>query len=122
MKELDDINDDIRKWSDDNLADLKAMLVQLNVKHYKRSPNKQSLSEALKQKFRQKFGVIDTISYKMPRSAIFLHKGVSKGHPISNPRQAKEWFNPVVDKNIEKLGDVLAETSGNLVVNNLNIK
>lgn len=119
---MDDINDEIVQWSAQNLADLKAKLVELNVKHYKRSPNKVSLSNALKQKFRQKFGVIDMISYKMPRSAIFLHKGVSKGHPISNPRQVKEWFNPVVDKNIDKLGDIVQEASGNLVINNLNIR
>jgi hypothetical protein len=58
----------------------------------------------------------------MPRSAIFLHKGVGKGHPISNPRTAKEWFSPVVDKNIEGLADIVANGGGNLIINNLNIK
>lgn len=58
----------------------------------------------------------------MPRSAVFLHKGVSRGHDKNNPRKAKEWFQPVVDKNIDSLADIVSNGQGDLVVNALKIK
>ena len=57
---------------------------------------------------------------------VFVHKGVGKGTPISRQGQtsrvAKEWFNPVMDKNIEDLADTLAEKQADLIVNNLEIR
>lgn len=122
MEGLNELDNEIKDWNDKNFSDLKNELDRLGVKHYKRSPNERSLKSVLKTSIHRSFGVADRISYKMPRSAVFLHKGVSKGHPISNPRQAKEWYTPIVEKNIEKLTDILSDRSANLVINNLKIK
>ena len=122
QNDIQQLDDNIVGWDKRNLNDLKNRLNQLGVKHLRRSPNKIALQKALKSKLRKRAGLTDRISYKMPRSAIFLAKGVSKGHPISNPREAKDWYNSVVDTNIEKLADIVAEGSGNIVINNLNIK
>ena len=94
----------------------------MGVKHSKNSPNKTPLRRAIKQSLRKRYGTIDTISYKMPRSAIFLHKGVSRGHGKDNLRKAKEWYNPIVDKRMDELGDIVADGQGNTIVNSLNIK
>ena len=122
QNDLDQLNDDISGWDKSNLNDLRGQLDALNVKHVKRSPNKISLKRALRSSLRKRSGLTDRISYSMPRSAIFLHKGVSKGHPITNPREAKEWYTPVVNKNIDNLADIVAEGGGNLIINNLDIR
>jgi hypothetical protein len=119
---IDQMNDEIEQWDKGTIGDLRAKIRDLNIKHVKRSPNKIALSKALRSKLRQRAGITDRISYSMPRSAIFLHKGVSKGHPISNPRTAKPWYGPVVEKNLDKLADIVANGSGNLIINNINIK
>ena len=122
QSDVNKINDDIEKWNNKNLDELRSKLDSLGVKHSRNSPNKIPLKKVLKGRLSQRFGLTNRISYTMPRSAIFLHKGVSKGHPISNPRKAKEWYAPVVDKNIEDLADIVAEGGGNLIINNLSIK
>lgn len=121
-QDIDELNNNIGDWNQKNLKDLVSKLNALNVKHVKRSPNKVALQKVLKSALRKQSGLIDRISYKMPRSAIFLHKGVSKGHPITNPRKAKEWYAPVVNKNIDDLADIVAEGGGNLIINNINIR
>jgi hypothetical protein len=120
--DIEALDDEIVNWDKKNISDLRDKLDALNVKHLKRSPNKTALKRALKSKLRKRSGLTDRISYSMPRSAIFLAKGVSKGHPISNPRTAKDWYNSVVDENIEDLGDIVAEGGGNLIINNINIR
>jgi hypothetical protein len=122
QNDIDQLDGEIVDWDKNNLGDLRDKLDALNVKHLKRSPNKIALKRALRSKLRKQAGLTNRISYSMPRSAIFLAKGVSKGHPISNPRTAKDWYNSVVDENIEKLGDIVAEGGGNLIINNINIK
>ena len=115
------MNDEITRWSDDTKRDLVSELDSLGVQHYKNSPNKVPLRQALKRKLRKRFDTIDKITYQMPRSAIFLHKGVSRGHGKDNPRKAKEWYAPIVDKNMDKLGDIVAEGQGNMIINNFTI-
>lgn len=122
LQDMDNLNEDISIWEKNNKRDLVAELNALGVKHYRRSPNKISLQKALKSKLRKRLGLIDRISYLMPQSAIFLAKGVSKGHPISNPREAKDWYNPVLDGNLNGLGEIVADGGGNLIINNINIK
>jgi hypothetical protein len=119
--DIQELNSNIVGWDRTNKRDLINELNKLGVKHRRNSPNKIPLQKALKSQLRQRAGLTDRISYKMPRSAIFLHKGVSKGHPITNPRKAKEWYAPV-DRNIEHLVDIVAEGGGNLIINNISIK
>ena len=116
------MNERIQKWDEKDLTDLRSEMDALGIKHSKNSPNKVPLRKALKSKLTQRNGLTNKISYSMPRSAVFLHKGVSRGHPKTNPRQAKEWFNPVVDKNLDELADIVADGQGTLVINAINIK
>src|SRR4051812_38959575 len=93
QRDVDELNDNIQKWSDDNKKDLVSELDKLGVKRYPYSQNPQPLKKALKRSLKKKFGLTNTISYSMPRSAIFLHKGVSRKHPISNPDEQKSGIN-----------------------------
>lgn len=121
MEGIDELNDEITEWERNNKADLLAEIDALGIKHSKNSPNKIPLRQALKSKLKQSFGLINKISYTFPRSAVFLEKGVSRSHPISNPRKAKEWYNPVVEKNLDNLAEIVAEGQGNLIINNIEI-
>ena len=120
--EVEELNSEIAKWDEENKTDVVNEMNALGITHYPYSRNSKPLQEAFKSALRKKFDLVDRISYCMPRSAIFVHKGVSRGHGKDNPRTIKEFFNPVVDRNIEKLADIVAEGQGNLVVNNINIR
>ncbi len=93
-------NEQIKAWGNKNLQDLKSEIDSLGIKHSVKSPSPRSLKNSLTVKFRTRNGMIDKISFGMPRSAIFLHKGVSRGHPINNPRTAKKWFDIPTEKNM----------------------
>lgn len=115
-------NAEIVAWKEKNHADLKNKLQELNVQHSPKSPNKTALKNAIKSREAKKFGLINKIGIKMPKSAIFLHKGVGKGRPASSPKYAKEWFNPVVENNIDELGTIAANNLGSMIINAIKIK
>ena len=112
----------VEQWKLDNHADLKNELQILNVKHSAASPNKTALKNAIKSRVFTKFDLPSKVGVKMPKSAIFLHKGVGRGRPASSPKGAKEWFNPVVERNLDKLGDIAADHQGTLIINAIKIK
>lgn len=122
QKDIDNMNERIKQWDEKDLNDLRSEMDRLGIQHSKNSPNKIPLRKALKSKLTQRNGLTNKIAYSMPVSSIFLHKGVSRGHPKSNPREAKEWFNPVVDKNLDELADIVADEQGTMVINAINIK
>lgn len=122
QKDIDQLNSNIESWEDKNHKALIGEMDALGIKHSKNSPNKIPLRKALKSKLRKKYDLYNKITYSMPRSAIFLHKGVSRGHGKTNPRQAKEWYAPVIDRNIDDLANIVADGQGTLVINALQIK
>jgi hypothetical protein len=116
------MNADVSSWATETRKEVVSQMDELDIRHYPYSPNKVPLRKALKQRLVRRRDMINKISYTMPRSAVFVHKGVSRGHPISNPRKIKQFFNPVIDERIEKLADLVAEHSGNIIINALQIK
>jgi len=115
-------NNDVRTWATTATNDLLTQFDVLNIRHVKRSPSAIPSKDALKNFLKARQGLVDTISFKFPQHMVFVHKGVSKGHPITNPRQAKEWFNPSMDKSVEQLADIVADNDGELIVNNFTIR
>lgn len=72
-------------------------------------------------------GEIDIITYQFERHGVFVHKGVGRGYPIKggatikNPsgktRVAVEWFNPVLDHEVQKLANLIARINADAVLN-----
>jgi len=120
--DIEAYNNDVANWAKDTDSALKASIDGLGIKRYPYSQNPLPLREVIKARLAKRFDLVNRVVYRMPRSAVFVHKGVSRGHPINNPRQRKEWFNPVVDNRIDELGNIASNASGNLIVNGLNIK
>lgn len=121
MDTTEDLNSGITDWSNQTFDALKNELDALGVQHSKYSRSPQSLKAALRKKLGRQRGTINRISFGMPRHAVFLQKGVSRGHPKTSPRKKKEWFNPVDDR-LPQLADIVAEGQGNLIINNLGIR
>lgn len=107
-------------WRKLTQAELKAMFGKLKIEHRANSPSETSAYELLKSNIGYQFGVPFKVGFKFPRHMVFVHKGVGGGN--TSNRTAKEWFNPVIDKNVQKLADELAEDYGELAVKNINIR
>lgn len=108
----------VQSWGRETLVKLKANISATGITY----SNPSSLKR-VGVKFRRKRGEIDRISFNMPRHGIFVHLGVGRGTPKSKigqtKRQAKEWFNPVIEKEIDKLADGLAENTAETISNNI---
>jgi hypothetical protein len=117
--ELQQYNLEVREWTSKSLRDLRSELTRLNVKF---SGNKNSMNKILRTSIRNSNGMASRISFKLPQHAIFLHKGVGRGRPVSRPKGAKQWFNPVIDRNIPDLADRVANGQADLIINNINIR
>lgn len=80
------------------------------------------LKDSIKARTGKEDGVIDFASFAFERHGVFVHKGVSRGHGISNPRKKQEWFNPALDKHLPELADKLAEINTDAAINATRLK
>jgi hypothetical protein len=119
-------NTRISDWAKKRVPELKQQINALGIQHVSRSPSKTASASMLKNTLRKKDGLINRIGYSIPRHMIYVHKGVGRGTKINQVgttnRKAKPWYNPVIDKNIDELADIVAEEVGGAVINNLLIK
>ena len=75
------------------------------------------LANSIRSKTGKDYGVIELVTFQFERHGVFVHKGVSSGHPISNPREATEWFNPILEKYIPELADRIADINADAALN-----
>jgi hypothetical protein len=124
--EFEQANTRISDWANARLPELQASIAGQGIKHVKRSPNKKASAKSLKKTVRKRGGLIGAIGYSIPRNMVFVEKGVGRGTNISQvgntKRKAKPWYNPVINKSIEDLADIVAEELGGAIVNNLFIR
>jgi len=97
------------------------------------------LANSIDSKYRKSYNVINSVTFQFERHGVFVHKGVGRGYEASgngfvirtavNPpkkqeRVAVEWFNPILDKNVPKLADEIANINADVAVNatNMNIR
>lgn len=119
-------NEKIKDWHNNNFNDLKSEMDALDIRHNPRSPSPKALRNAITKKIRIKNGKIDRLSYRIPVSGIYVHKGVGRGTTIDQAgqgkRKIKRWFSNPTDRNFEDLQDIIAEADATYVLNNLSIK
>lgn len=123
---LPETNRKIRKWGNSTAAKLRSQVVSLGIKHTSKSPSPRAAINSISARYRERDGLINRVGYVIPRHMIYVHKGVGRGTSIeqvgNTKRQAKPWFNPVIEKNIDELADIIANDLGNSIINNLFIK
>lgn len=95
---------------------LKGQWDKYDIKHSPESRSAVAALDLLSSSTTMKYGALSSIRFKFPRHMVFVHKGVGRGHPISNPRKAKPWFNEILDKEIEVLADIVAENTADKIV------
>jgi len=119
-------NEKILSWDDKTFAAIKSEISALGIVHRPKSPSPKALSNSITRKYRKKAGMIDKLSFGMPRSGVFRHKGVGKGTPISmvgqTTRRPARWYSNPVDRNMPELQQIVAEADCTFVINNLTIK
>jgi hypothetical protein len=120
--DIDKYNQQAAQWATSTRAKLVSKLDALGVKHSRNSQDERSIQKSVSGKTRKQFDVVNRISFGFNRSGVFLVKGVSRGHPIGNPREAKDWFNSVVDKELDTLADIVADAQGDMIINGILIK
>ena|SRR5690348_10091159 len=117
--EIQQTNDDIVHWAKESAKAMRDAEGQLGIRH---TPG----SNWERTSFGRGRGIINRVSFKMPRHAIFVHKGVGRGTTVESvgntKRRPKPWFNPVIDSRIDDLADIVADGQADLIVNNANIK
>lgn len=69
-------NKAIISWATQTTPELKAQLTRFNIKSYTGAMRRQ-----LKHGFSNRDGNITAVGFKMPRHAIYVHKGVGRGWP-----------------------------------------
>ncbi|MBT3244824.1 MAG: hypothetical protein HN352_16885 [Bacteroidetes bacterium] len=104
-------------------AMLKVSISRLTMK------GKYKLIRSLRLRFKKEYGEISQLKYEFSRHGVFFHKGVGRGYimqgsrVIRGTRQAgstiqtsgpllrkpKDWFNPVLSKEVPRLADDIAE-------------
>ena len=122
MAEIPFDNVPIQGWGKKNLASVKSAIGGFGIKHSIKSRSPAPLANRIFVKFRKKDGFIYKIAYSIPKTGIYVHKGVSRGHKISNPREAKKFFDQPTDANLPELQDIVADMMGSYVINNIKIK
>lgn len=126
MVNYDMANQKIVGWSKDTLVELRSEIDDLGIRHVANSRSAQAAEKSLVARTPKKAGLVERVSYIMPRHMIYVHKGVGRGTKISEVgntrRVAKPWFNPVIERRIDALADIVAEELGSGIVNNILIR
>lgn len=119
-KDIEKVNAVVKGWKDETHTELKGQFTKLDIRHVERSPSQTAAVKILRSVVGYSFGLASKVGVKFPKHMVFVHKGVGRGG--EGNRKKKEWFNPVMDKQVEKLADDLAEEHADLAVNAINIK
>ena len=80
------------------------------------------LADSIAAKTKEEYGAIERVSFTFERHGVFVHKGVSRGHPITSPREKIEWFNPVIERYVPELANKLAELNADAAVDATKMK
>ena len=63
------------------------------------------------------YGNPSVIGFMLPRHAFLAMLGVGSGHPNGSNREPFNFYNPVINKNLAALADMIAEFDADLLLN-----
>lgn len=142
-------NERVQEWAQRTESSLKGGSNALGITHRGDSPSPGASIGKIKNRVKFRGGIIEVVSFKFPRTLIWTHKGAGKGRggvkgsvwydrvgikhstdPDSmgkmgtGGRVAKPWFNNTIEAptGVEELATIVAEESGDAIVNNILIK
>jgi len=143
---FDRLNERVQSWTEQNTQKLKSTALSLGISHRSNSPSPSPSVNKIAGRTAMKETVVSRVSFRFPRSLIWTHKGAGKGRggrkgsqwinkfgntqrtdpnslgkAGSGGRKPKPWFTNVMDApdGINRLADIVAEETGNAIVNQL---
>lgn len=130
LKAQQAFNSEIKDWSQSNYRELLREIWRLRI------GESGDGAAALNWSMKTYYGMANRVTYKMPRYMVFVHKGVGRGWPASRVanrsamwsaasgqgRVPKPWFNPIIEKNLQKLADIAARSNAEVAAKRLMIK
>lgn len=119
--EYDELNETIKRKVAQSKGRLLARMQQLGMKHGVNKDESERLTKLITTT-REVDGLISRIRYRFKRSGVFVHKGVGKGRPATNPGTPKEWFNPVIEEFADELAEEVLEGMLEVSYSRLKIK
>lgn len=108
MLQADQVNDKIERLISRSESDLQKEMNRLGIggSQLKKSVKTRATID-------KNTGLIKRIRYTFKKEGVFVHKGVGRGTKASQvgstKRQAKEWFNPVVEKAADDMAEAAAD-------------
>lgn len=148
--DIEKYNSKVTGWGSMVATRLRASARSKFSKAKKGNKTEKKLADSIRLKAAKWYGEVDKLSYHFARHGVFVHKGVGRGYHMEGGkvirtntpgkilsskskgvnsfvlkstagRQPVEWFNPVVNENIEKLADMVAEMDADRLVNTTKI-
>lgn len=119
---VDGLNKVARTWAKTTRQKLLFELARLNIK------DKQRLMRSLRSRVKLRFGQAEAVAFNFVAHGIYVAKGVGRGTSIdqagtsASKRTPREWYNPVLDLEVEKLADILIELYGDEFLDNIKIQ
>ena len=147
--DFDKQNTRVITWADKTVTGLRGQGNALGITHRSNSPSPGPSLNKIRNKVTYRGGIIEIVSFKFPRSLVWPHKGAGKGmggsqgsvwydslgikHSTdpdslgkmgSGNRTPKPWFNDVMEQptGVDELATIVAEESGDAIVNNILLK
>jgi len=138
-------NERINQWVSQTRSQLKQSIATLSMK------GKGQLVRSLQGITKKDFGQIESIVFNFNRYGVFFHKGVGRGYVMSGgqvirgykvdskilrnrqnkpaiintgdlKREPKEWFNPILDREVPRLADMVTEMRADMALDAAVIK
>ncbi len=113
-EKLKQFNDDVKAWSIDVTRQLRSN-VRMLVKQ------DEQLSESIEPNVYFRNGEAERIGFSFAREGVYIHKGAGRGQGGfrggsmgTGNRRPIRWFDPVIDKNLSFLADVVAEYAADM--------
>lgn len=147
--DFDKQNERVIGWAGKTENNLKGKTNALGIIHRSTSPSPGPSVNKIKNRVKYRGGIIEVVSFRFPRSLVWPHKGAGKGmggskgsvwydklgiRHSTDPdslgkmgtgnRVAKPWFNTVMEATtgVDELATIVAEESGDAIVNNILLK
>lgn len=124
--EMDAFNAKLMAWGERARAAMPGSITSAGIKGSK-------LGRSIRNTYYYDFGEIFRLGFSFRREGIFVHKGVGRGYVMKNGtvvkttkqpgfnRQPRPWFNPVVERFIPELEQIIFEYAETAIINSTRI-
>jgi hypothetical protein len=124
---MDAFNASVTDWANRVTSQLKGNISTAGIQG-------KMLGSSIKPNFKKDYGEIIRIGFKFHRYGVFVHKGVGRGYHMAGSgtmrtaksetekeRKPKPWFNPVVERNLPALRDIVVDYTKDAIINTTRI-